>query len=74
MASGEQSDSQTQDQMDSNPKNTILDDSIIYIPVAISDLKTIGEISQNYMIVRNPEKEKVIRQQFSSLFTKINSD
>ena len=74
MASGEQSDSQTQDQIDSNPRDTILDDSIIYIPVAISDLKTIGEISQNFMIVRNPVKEEVIRQKFSSLFTKINSD
>ena len=50
----------------------ILDNEIIFVPVEVCDLKVISEISQNYMIRRNPEAKTFIRQKYSQLFIEIN--
>ena len=74
MASKDQEISNERDQKEQNPEDQILQEPIIYLPCAVTDLKIIGEIAQNYMIVRSPNDEEKIRQQFVKLFTKINSD
>ena len=74
MASKNQEISTERDQKKKNPEDQILQEPIIYLPCAVTDLKTIGEIAQNYIIVRSPENEEKIRQEFVSLFTKVNSD
>ena len=74
MASREQEISNEKDQQEQVQGDQILQDPIIYLPCAVTDLKIIGEIAQNYMIVRSPNDEEKIRQQFVKLFTKINSD
>ena len=73
MASKNQEISTERDQKEQNP-DQILQEPIIYLPCAVTDLKTIGEIAQNYIIVRSPENEEKIRQEFVRLFTKVNSD
>ena len=50
----------------------ILNNEIIFVPVEVCDLKVISEISQNYMIRRNPEAKTFIKQQCSQLFIEIN--
>ena len=74
MASKDQEISTERDQKKKNPEEQILQEPIIYLPCAVTDLKTIGEIEQNYIIVRSPENEEKIRQEFVRLFTKVNSD
>ena len=74
MASKDQEISNERDQKEQNPEDQILQDPIIYLPCAVTDLKTIGEIAQNYIIVRSPENEEKIRQEFVRLFTKVKSD
>ena len=70
MASNEQKISNEKDQKEQNTGNQILQDSTIHLPCAVTDLKTIGEIAQNYMIVRSPNDEEKIRQEFVKLFQK----
>ena len=74
MASKDQEISTERDQKNPNPEDQILEEPIIYLPCAVTDLKTIGEIAQNYIILRSPENEEKIRQEFVRLFTKVNSD
>ena len=74
MASKDQEISTERDQKEHNPEDQILEEPIIYLPCAVTDLKTIGEIAQNYIIVRSPENEEKIRQEFVKLFTKVNSE
>ena len=51
---------------------TILNESVIYIPVSYRSYQTMAEISQNDFIVRNPDQAEIIKEQFSKLFVKIN--
>ena len=74
MASKNQEISTERDQQEQNPEDQILQEPIIYLPCAVTDLKTIGEIAQNYIIVRSPENEEKIRQEFVKLFIKVNSE
>ena len=74
MASKDQEISNERNQKERDHGDQILQEPIIYLPCAVTDLKTIGEIAQNYIIVRSPENEEKIRQEFVRLFTKVNSD
>ena len=58
MASREQEISNEKDQQEQVQGDQILQDPIIYLPCAVTDLKTIGEIAQNYIIVRSPNDEE----------------
>ena len=45
MASKNQEISTERDQQEQNPEDQILQEPIIYLPCAVTDLKTIGEIA-----------------------------
>ena len=58
MASKDQEISNENDQKEQDHEDQILQEPIIYLPCAVTDLKTIGEIAQNYIIVRSPNDEE----------------
>ena len=53
-----------------NPK--ILDEEIIFLPVAVKDAKKVAEISQYFMIRRNPQDSDFITKKCQELFEAIN--
>ena len=50
----------------------ILDEEIIFLPVAVKDAKKVAEISQYFMIRRNPQDSDFITKKCQELFEAIN--
>ena len=50
----------------------ILDEDIIFLPVAVKDAQKVAEISQYFMIRRNPQDSDFITKKCQELFEAVN--